>query len=191
MDGARLWEAREAYAPRTYAEICAHFDSVYVSFYKGIGALSGAMLAGSADFVQEARVWRHRHGGTVVQLHPAVASAAMRFDAALARMPTYRTRARALADGLARIPGCVIRPLPPQVNMFHLHLAADAAALDVARDRIAREDGLWLANRFAALPTPGMAMTELYVGENLGGADDAVVLPAFARLLEYARTVSP
>ena len=190
MDGARLWEAREAYAPRTYADVCALFDSVYVSFYKGIGALSGAMLAGPADFVQEARVWRHRHGGTLVQLHPAVASAAMRFDAALARMPAYRARAIALADGLARVPGCVIRPAPPQVNMFHLHLAADAAALDLARDRIAREEGVWLANRFVALPTPGMAMTELYVGENLLDADDAIVLPVFARLLEYARTSS-
>jgi len=187
MDGARLWEAREAYAPRTYAEICAHFDSVYVSFYKGIGALAGAMLAGPADFVQEARVWRHRHGGTLVQLHPAVASAAMRFDAALARMPAYRARAAALAGGLADLPGCVIRPSPPQVNMFHVHFAAEAAALELARDRIAREEGAWLANRFVALPTPGMAMTELYVGDNLLRADDAVVLPAFARLLDYAR----
>ena len=47
MDGARLWEAREAYAPRTHADIAALFDSVYVSFYKGIGALAGAMLLGS------------------------------------------------------------------------------------------------------------------------------------------------
>jgi threonine aldolase len=159
-----------------------------VSFYKGIGALSGAMLAGPAEFVYEARVWRQRHGGKLVQLHPAVASAAMRFDAALARMPGYRARARAFADGLARIPGCVIRPSPPQVNMFHLHCAADATALGLARDSIARDDGLWLANRFVALPTPGMAMTELYVGENLLSADDATVLPAFARLLELART---
>lgn len=187
MDGARLWEAREAYAPRTHAEICEHFDSVYVSFYKGIGALSGAMLAGPADFVREARVWRHRHGGMLVQLHAAVASAAMRFDAALARMPAFRARARALADGLGGIAGCTVVPAPPQVNMFHLHCAADAAALASARDRIARDQGLWLANRFVALPTPATAMTEIYAGENLLGADDAVVLPAFARLLELAR----
>jgi threonine aldolase len=47
MDGARLWEAREYYAPKSLAEVCAPFDSVYVSFYKGIGALAGAMLLGS------------------------------------------------------------------------------------------------------------------------------------------------
>ncbi len=62
MDGARLWEAREYYAPASYADICAQFDSVYVSFYKGIGALAGAMLLGPEDFIAEARVWRRRHG---------------------------------------------------------------------------------------------------------------------------------
>ncbi len=62
MDGARLWEAREAYAPHSFADVCAHFDSVYVSFYKGIGALAGAMLLGPEDFIAEARVWRRRHG---------------------------------------------------------------------------------------------------------------------------------
>jgi threonine aldolase len=46
MDGARLWEAREYFAPRSLADVCAPFDSVYVSFYKGIGALAGAMLLG-------------------------------------------------------------------------------------------------------------------------------------------------
>ena len=68
MDGARLWEAREAYAPRTHAEICALFDSVYVSFYKGIGALAGAALAGSTHV--------HRAGARVAQAHGRHAGAA-------------------------------------------------------------------------------------------------------------------
>ena len=48
MDGARLWESGPFYE-RSYAEIAALFDSVYVSFYKGIGAIAGAALAGPAD----------------------------------------------------------------------------------------------------------------------------------------------
>ncbi len=187
MDGARLWEAGPAYAPRTLAEICAHFDSVYVSFYKGIGALSGAMLLGPAAFARAARVWRRRHGGTLVQLHPAAASAAMRFDDALARMPAYRARAATLAAGLTAIPGCRILPSPPQVNMFHLHLAADADALTEARDRIADDTGVWLASRFVPGAIPGHAMTELHVGDNGLEAEDAVVLPLYARLLDEAR----
>src|ERR1700693_3117081 len=46
MDGARLWEAREYFAPKSLADLCAPFDSVYVSFYKGIGALAGALQPG-------------------------------------------------------------------------------------------------------------------------------------------------
>ena len=33
LDGARLWEVQPYYG-RSYAEICALFDTVYVSFYK-------------------------------------------------------------------------------------------------------------------------------------------------------------
>jgi len=187
MDGARLWEAREAYVPRSLADICALFDSVYVSFYKGIGALSGAMLAGRSELVREARVWRKRLGGTLWQLHPYVASAAMRFDAQLAKMPAYRARALALADHLARIPGVRVLPFPPQVNLFHVYWPASAAALTVARDRLAEDDSAWIAGRFSAAPLPGWSYQELYVGDNLLALDDAVVAPLFAKLLAVAQ----
>ena len=191
MDGARLWEAREAYAPRSLAEICALFDSVYVSFYKGIGALAGAMLLGPADFVREARLWRKRHGGTLWQLHPYVASAAMRFDAQLQKMPAYRARAIALADRLAGIPGIRVLPSPPHVNMFHVHFAAPVAALTAARDRIAEEDGAWIAHRFGASSVPGGSFLEIYVGDNLLALDDAIVAPLFERLVASAQAAAP
>src|SRR6202163_5137500 len=148
MDGARLWEAREYFAPKSLADLCAPFDSVYVSFYKGIGALAGAMLLGPEDFIAEARIWRRRHGGTLVQLHPFVVSAAMRFDLQLAKMAAYRARAAAFAASLAGIDGLSVEPEPPQVNLFHLHFEASAEALTSARDRIAADDGAWLASRF-------------------------------------------
>jgi threonine aldolase len=65
MDGARLWEAQPAFR-RTFAEICDLFDSLYLSFYKGIGAAVGAMLCGTADFIERAAVWRVRYGGRMV-----------------------------------------------------------------------------------------------------------------------------
>jgi threonine aldolase len=188
LDGARLWEAREAYAPRTYADICALFDSVYVSFYKGIGALAGAMLLGAADFMSEARAWRKRMGGTLVAMHPYVASAAMRFDAQLAKMPAYRARALALADALATVPGIRLLPSPPQVNMFHVCLPLPPDALAAARDRIAQEEGAWIANRFGASSIPGWSYLELYVGDNLMPLSDGQVAGLFARLLSNAQT---
>jgi len=187
LDGARLWEAHEFYAPKTFADICALFDSVYVSFYKGIGALAGAMLLGPEDFVAEARVWRRRQGGTLVQLHPFVASAAMRLDAQLAKMPAYRARALAFAQALSASDGFVVEPRPPQVNLFHLHLPAPAAAVTQARDQIAAEDGVWLAGRVGDARVPGWSTIEIYVGDNLLAIEDAMVVPLYAKLLARAR----
>jgi threonine aldolase len=188
MDGARLWEAREYFAPKTLAGLCAPFDSVYVSFYKGIGALAGAMLLGPEDFITEARIWRRRHGGTLVQLHPFVASAAMRLDTQLAKMPAYRARALHFAAGLSTIDGVVVDPKPPQVNLFHAHFAAPPAELTAARDQIASEDGAWLAQRVGPGNTPGWSSTEIYVGDNLLSHDNSTVVPFFARLLELAHS---
>jgi threonine aldolase len=188
MDGARLWEAREAYAPRTYADVCALFDSVYVSFYKGIGALAGAALAGSAAFVAQARVWRKRMGGTLVQLHPYAASAAMRLDAQLAKMPAFRGHAIALAAAAGVVAGVRVVPSPPQVNMFHLHLDAASEALDEARLALAERDGVWIGGRFAPAASPDTAVMEIYVGDALRGIDSARFAAALRSLVDLART---
>ena len=74
LDGARLWESAAGYG-RPLREIAALFDSVYVSFYKGIGALAGCCVAGPADILAEVREWRHRMGGTLFGLWPNAASA--------------------------------------------------------------------------------------------------------------------
>ena len=58
LDGARLWESRPFYENARYAEIAALFDTVYFSFYKGLGGLAGGALAGPADVIAEARVWQ-------------------------------------------------------------------------------------------------------------------------------------
>lgn len=63
LDGARRWGPRPV--RRKPAEIAEFFDTVYVSFYKGIGALSGCGVAGPQDIVAEVRDWRHRMGGTL------------------------------------------------------------------------------------------------------------------------------
>ena len=44
VDGARLWES-QPHLDHTFPEITALFDSVYVSFYKGLRAMAGAAVA--------------------------------------------------------------------------------------------------------------------------------------------------
>ena len=138
MDGARLWESAPYYG-RSYAEISALFDSVYVSFYKGIGAMAGSALAGSAEFIAEARVWQVRHGGRIIHLFPYVLSARTKLRQRLDRFPHYHERAVAIAAVLRAVPGIVVKPDPPQTHMMHVYLHGDperltAAALDMARE---------------------------------------------------------
>src|SRR6266700_1199833 len=47
LDGARLWESQPFYK-RSYAEIAALFDTVYVSFYKILGGIAGAVMAATS-----------------------------------------------------------------------------------------------------------------------------------------------
>jgi threonine aldolase len=186
LDGARLWETK-AFYQKSYQEICQGLDSVYVSFYKGIGALTGAMLLGKTEFIEAARVWLRRFGGNLFQLHPYVASAAMRFDRALALMPNYMNRTIEVFESLRNIPGIIFCPNPPQVNMFHLYFNASAEKLTEARDLIAREDKIWIANRFISTTLQNLSYTEIYVGDGLLTVENEDLINSFVKLNALAK----
>jgi threonine aldolase len=186
MDGARLWETKSFYR-KSYAAICKNFDSVYISFYKGIGALTGAMLVGRAEFIDESRIWLRRFGGNLYQLHPFVASAAMRFDLALEQMPKYFKRTKEIYELLKNIEGISFCPNPPQINMFHLYFDTAAEKLTQARDRIAGEDKIWTANRFSETALENQCYTEIYVGENLLEIEDELLINTFSKLIELSK----
>ena len=71
---ARIWESQPGFG-RPLAEIAALADSLYVSFYKGLGGMAGAALLGPAGFIAQARLWRRRQGGTVYRLTAEAVSA--------------------------------------------------------------------------------------------------------------------
>ena len=181
MDGARLWETRVFYG-RPYADICDGFASVYVSAYKGLGGVAGALLAGDEDFIAEARVWRRRMGGTLVHLSPMIASAAMRLDARLAQMEACHARAVRLADALAGVAGLRVNPAGPHTNMMHLYFESPAEAVLERRDAIAERDGVWLTGAKPA-EVPGWSVGELYVGDTLLSLSDEVVVAWLRALL--------
>jgi threonine aldolase len=104
LDGARLWESGPFYG-RPLAEISALFDTVYVSFYKGLGGPAGSMLLGESEVIAEARAWRHRHGGTLLRLWPYAAAGLAGLRLRLPRMPAYVEHARAIAAELTQVDG--------------------------------------------------------------------------------------
>jgi threonine aldolase len=164
LDGARLWESAAGYG-RPPAEIAALFDTVYVSFYKGIGALPGCCLAGPADVIAEAREWRHRMGGTLFGLWPNAASALSCLRRRLPLMPGYLRHARAIANALAGAAGVRVVPDPPQVPMMHLLLDTTQDGYTAAARRLAEERRIWTWPQAMTTADPGVQKAELSVGD--------------------------
>ncbi|RPK40482.1 Low specificity L-threonine aldolase [Streptomyces sp. ADI93-02] len=170
LDGARLWECT-AHFGRGLPEIAALADSVYVSFYKSLDGLSGAVLAGPESLVEEARTWRHRYGGQVFQQYPAALSALLGLERELPRLPSYVAHAKlvagALAEGLAgsAVPWFRVHPEPPHTHQFQVWLPYASDVLDEASVRQAEETGVTLFRRWFAAPTgpPGLSFTEVTV----------------------------
>ena len=164
LDGARLWEAGPFYG-RGYAEIGALFDSVYVSFYKGLDGLAGCALAGDETFVAEARVWQRRHGGSLATLHPYVVSAELGLDHRLDRVPAYLEHARALAAALSSVDGLEIVPNPPQTPLFHVLLRGDRERLADAALSVAEERKAFVFADPSSTTSPSWQRHEVMVGE--------------------------
>ena len=181
LDGARLWETQPFYG-KDYNEICEGFDSVYVSFYKGIGALPGAMLLGSVEFIEQAKRWQRRAGGTIQTLAPQVASAAMLFDTRIASMAGFCSRAKSLAMVMQSIPLVKCVPREPQVNMMHVVLPFSVDCAEAARDQIVLQDGLRLFGRAIKIGEKE-SYFELTVGDNLLGISDNQVAEVFERFI--------
>ena len=164
LDGARLWEAAAGY-DRSPAEIAALFDTTYVSFYKGIGALPGCALAGPEDVVAEVREWRGRMGGTLFGLWPGAASALTCLRRRLPLMPAYLERTRALADAVRDLPGVRVVPDPPQTPMLHLLLRTSAESFAAAARSLAADSGLWTWEKPMTTGDPAVQRVEFSVGD--------------------------
>jgi len=164
LDGARLWESAAGYG-KPPADIAGLFDTVYVSFYKGLGALPGCCVAGPEDVVAEVREWRHRMGGTLFGLWPNAASALSCLARRLPMMPRYLSHTRAIADALRDLPGVTIVPDPPQTPMLHLLLRTTSDDFTAAARRLATEQGLWTWPAAMGTPDPGTQRVELAVGD--------------------------
>ncbi|MGY1705785.1 threonine aldolase family protein [Geodermatophilus sp. SYSU D00697] len=181
LDGARLWEASAGY-DRSPTEIAALFDTVYVSFYKGLGALAGCCLAGPADVVAEVREWRRRMGGTVFGMWPGAASALTCLRRRLPLMPAYLRRAREVADAVRDLPGVTVVPDPPETPMLHLLLRTTPEAFAAAARVLAVEHGLWTWPRATPTGDPGVVRVELSVGDATTALRDEEVRTAVAAL---------
>ncbi|MEU8622446.1 beta-eliminating lyase-related protein [Streptomyces sp. NPDC048623] len=172
FDGARLWDCATHFG-RPLPEIAGLADSVYVSFYKSLGGMSGAALAGPEELIEETRIWRHRYGGQVFQQYPAALTALRGLDVELPRLPSYVAHARVVADALRAAlaaPGGPswfrVHPETPHTHQFQVWLPYDPDILTAAALAQAEQTGTTLFRRWFPAPAGGprgLAVTEVTV----------------------------
>jgi threonine aldolase len=120
MDGARLMNAVVATGIPA-AEMTAGFDSVWLDFTKGLGAPLGAVLCGSAEFIDTAWRWKQRLGGALRQGGICAAACLYALDHNVDRLAEDHANAKALARGLSQIPGMVVQH--PDTNLVYFSTA--------------------------------------------------------------------
>jgi threonine aldolase len=188
LDGARLWECGPYYA-RPYAEIAAVADSVYVSFYKGLGAIAGCVLAGPADFIAETRPWLERHGSFLFTSFPMIIAALEGLERHLPKMPAYVARAQEIAAALASIPGVKIAPSPPQTNSFQVYLPGTVESWEVATLALAESERLSLFQRFVPTQFADMVMAEVFIGDAAEDLATGEITSMMAALVEGVQAI--
>lgn len=187
LDGARLLEVLPYYE-KTAAEICALFDSVYISFYKGLGGIAGAILAGEQAFTEKSKVWKRRHGGDLISLYPYILSADYYYEKRAANMGLYYEHARELAAWFNSCEGVSTLPLVPVSNMFHVHFQQPKERMSAILTDVQGETKIGIAGNLVQLDEERCSF-EVSVGDAYGLLAKDEIAHLFAVLREKMKTV--
>jgi threonine aldolase len=133
LDGARLMNAVVASGVPAH-EWGRHFDTVSISFSKGLGAPVGSALAGPADLIRRAHRLRKVLGGGMRQAGILAAAALHGLDHHIARLADDHAHAQVLARAVEETDGLRLESGPVETNLVwiavepRLGTAADIAA---------------------------------------------------------------
>jgi threonine aldolase len=117
LDGARLWHAAVA-ANDPLSARAAPATTVMSCLSKGLAAPVGSLLAGPADVIGAARVYRKRLGGAMRQAGVIAAAGLVALRQGIDRLAEDHNRAQRLAAAIAdRWPGMGFEPTGVQTNI--------------------------------------------------------------------------
>lgn len=118
LDGARLGNAA-IYHSCSIADLAQGFDSVSLCLSKGLGAPIGSILAGPANFIEQAMRWRKMLGGGWRQAGILAAAANLALDN-IDRLQEDHDNAKILAEGLNNVSGFTVDLASVKTNIFFL-----------------------------------------------------------------------
>ena len=182
IDGARLLEA-SCYWNKSYAEVAALGDSVYVSLYKTLGAAAGGIVAGDKEFIDQLKPWRSRFGGDLFTAFPFVLTALWGLEHYLPRISEFHKRAISLSELIKQKLGNESIPNPVQCNGFIVQLPVNSDLLEERALALASERKIWLFDRIFDLG-PNVSGFEIQVGDALDDWEDDELVSLLVELID-------
>ena len=107
LDGARIFNASVALGVDVKT-LTRGFDTIMFCLSKGLGAPVGSMVVGSADLMEQARIYRKALGGGMRQAGVLAAAGLIALEEMPARLHQDHANARLLAETLSNIEGVSI-----------------------------------------------------------------------------------
>jgi threonine aldolase len=123
LDGARLLNASVA-AGIPVIDYCTSFDSAWIDLSKGLGCPVGAVLVGTAAFIDDARRAKRLFGGAMRQAGILAAAGIYALEHHVARLADDHDRARRLGEALAALDSVVVEGRPIETNIVHFDISA-------------------------------------------------------------------
>jgi threonine aldolase len=121
VDGARIFNAAVALGVDVKA-LVADADSVTFCLSKGLAAPVGSVVCGRKAFIAEARRARKVVGGAMRQVGVIAAAGIVALEQMVERLAEDHANARALAAGLAELPGIQVEEVPVRTNIVYFQI---------------------------------------------------------------------
>ena len=131
MDGARLFNAAVA-LKRSARDFVRNVDSVTFCISKGLAAPVGSVICGSSGLIDKAKRVRKMLGGGMRQAGVIAAAGIVSLETMVDRLADDHANARALAEGLAKLPGLEIDLATVQTNIVIFRIERETAAASAA-----------------------------------------------------------
>lgn len=141
LDGARIFNAA-AYLGRPVPAVTEKFDSVMFCLSKGLGAPVGSILAGSQEFIDEARLVRKMLGGGMRQAGVLAAAGLVALEEGPKRLHIDHANASFLADALGEMPGIKVAPAKVVTNILVLDVTGTGLTAAEIEKRLAARNVL-------------------------------------------------
>jgi len=130
LDGARIFNAATALGSDVKT-LTSGFDTVMFCLSKGLCAPVGSMLVGSAELMDQARIYRKALGGGMRQVGVLAAAGLIALEKMPARLHEDHANARLLAEALSQIESVDIEVDTVETNIVIFKLRGELTATEL------------------------------------------------------------